>query len=153
MTLDFHTVSCRVITDAGDDLAMIGAGFHFFLPDIDFAKEKIHIIHDPFIDASEVKRYVCSMSVERGRFVRLLVKTLFGSLSAEQKKMLHDQIQSRVDDECQFFLRFEKDAFLRDKKLVLTDGGRCFHITLTVASFPRKKAVACATVEKYLKQV
>ena len=91
------------------------------------------------------------MQTKIARVVRVFVKQMFASFSSEQKNLLLMQLPTRVDDECQFFIRFEKDPFLTTGEVKLTDGGNCFHITLTIASFPHKKEVACAVVEKYLK--
>lgn len=150
MTLDFHAVNCRLITDVDDDMDAVLASFRRFLVDVDIEKEKIVVSRDAFIDSTEAKRYVCMMQIKTARVVRTFVKQLFVALSVEQKKVIKSQLETRIDEECQFFLRFEKNSFVKDGKIVLTDGGHCFHITLTVASFPHKKSVAVSVVEKYL---
>ncbi|HLP79714.1 MAG TPA: RNA-binding domain-containing protein [Acidobacteriota bacterium] len=149
MVLDFHNVQCRCITEGGEAPPDITPMFHEFLP-LDFTEEKIKLEQSQFVDQFEEKRYILTLTLDKPRHVRIFAETLFSRFSTEQKKTLLDQLATRVDDEVNFYIRLDKYKLQCKKELLLTDGGNCFHIKFVVASYPKSKAVAIATVEKYI---
>ncbi len=77
---------------------------------------------------------------------------LFDKLKEEQKKLLISQTESRLDQEFDFFVRIEKDQWIKEREIWLTDSGHCFHIKLSLAVFPRTREKALQLVEKLLSQ-
>ena len=58
------------------------------------------------------------------------------------------QKESRLDDNLDFFLRFGKDEYIRNDKLMLTDSGNCFHIKISIDAFPKKREIALKIADK-----
>ena len=77
-----------------------------------------------------------------------LFKFLVSNMSPEDKKTILSETEKYVDDHPDFFLRFERDAWAADKKLILTTKGDCFHLTFSIAAYPKKKQVAVALVKQ-----
>jgi RNA binding exosome subunit len=77
---------------------------------------------------------------------------LLDTLNEEQKKLLISQAESRLDTEYDFFIRIDKDAWVQERQISLTDGGNCFHIKLTLAVFPKKKESALQLIQKMFTQ-
>ena len=56
-------------------------------------------------------------------------------------------MESRLDKNLDLFLRFEKDTWINERKLVLTDSGKCFHLRISIAAFPKNREVALNVVK------
>lgn len=84
--------------------------------------------------------------VDKRSECREFLNNLLNLLRSSQKSVLLSQIESRLDDELFFYIRFDKSAWV-DGKLWLTDSGDCFHIKLSVAAFPKKREVALKMLE------
>jgi len=74
--------------------------------------------------------------------INLFLNDLFGKLSKEQKELLISQIESRLDNGLNFFIRFDKDKLLKEDILGITDEGNCYHLKMSIAAFPKKREVA-----------
>ena len=84
--------------------------------------------------------------------VNEFLENLLNNLSKEQKEQLSGEAESRLDKNLDFFIRFDKDEWISDKKLELTDSGKCFHLKISVAAFPKKRENALKAVkEMFLK--
>ena len=75
------------------------------------------------------------------------LKNFLNNLDKKQKNKVLQQIKSRLDKNLDFFLRFEKNLWINDKKLALTDSGNCFHIKINIAAFPKKRKVALNVIK------
>ena len=67
-------------------------------------------------------------------------------LNEQQKQALLSQ-ENRLDDDCNFFIRLDKQKLLNNE-FWITDSGDCYHIRISVAAFPKKKERAREVVEK-----
>jgi RNA binding exosome subunit len=83
--------------------------------------------------------------------VKLFLESLLGRLSEGQKKTILQQKESRLDEDLNFFIRFDKEKLLGERKLSLTDKGNCFHLRMRIAAFPAKREKALETIEKIFK--
>ena len=81
----------------------------------------------------------------------VFLKALVQRLSEEQKALLASQKESRLDSELNFFIRLDKDKWLIDRTMFITDSGRCFHIKMHLAAYPARRADALVLVEKIFK--
>ena len=81
---------------------------------------------------------------------KLDTRVILNNLDESQKKQILQQAESRLDKNLDFFIRFDKDSWMNEKKLVLTDSGKCFHIKMSMAAFPKKMEIAAALVRKLL---
>ncbi|MCH8004219.1 MAG: hypothetical protein IH934_06340 [Nanoarchaeota archaeon] len=79
------------------------------------------------------------------------LENLIKNIDEEQKKLILEQLESRLDDNLDFFLRFDKDEYLKNDKLKLTDSGNCFHIKISVAAFPKKREIGLGIVKSIFK--
>ena len=89
-------------------------------------------------------------------FEVLLIKTslinqfldfILENLDDVQKGTLIQQAESRLDENLDFFIRFDKDSWVKNEKLELTDSGKCFHLKMSVAAFPTKREVALKIIQ------
>ncbi|MFA6073316.1 MAG: RNA-binding domain-containing protein [Candidatus Woesearchaeota archaeon] len=94
-----------------------------------FNKNKISILEADFL---------------KERHCNQFLKRLNDLLDNNQKKILLEQ-ENRLDDNMNFFIRFDKMALIAGK-YILTDSGNCFHITMNIETHPRRRDVALKIV-------
>ena len=89
---------------------------------------------------------IMELTFEKERHCNKFLKKLDEVLSAEDKALLVEQV-NRLDDNMNFFLRFDKGALI-EGKYVLTDGGNCFHLSMNIEAHPRRRDVAHRIVKR-----
>ena len=94
---------------------------------------------------------IYEVTLIKNKHIKIFIENLAGKVDEDQKKLILLQKESRLDDNLDFFLRFSKDEYLRNDKLILTDSGNCFHIKISVAAFPKKREIALEIVKGILK--
>ncbi len=70
------------------------------------------------------------------------------NLDKKQKELILKQSESRLDESLDFFIRFDKEEWIDKNKLELTDSGKCFHLKINVAAFPRKREAGLKIVNE-----
>ena len=112
-------------------------------------KERVtlkRIVADGFNDE---KIIILELMMAKQAHVKQFLHHLLSLLSSSDKELLRRQKATRIDDNFHFFIRLDKAHLLRDDVL-LTDAGSCFHLTIALAAFPRKREAAEKVVEMLL---
>ena len=91
---------------------------------------------------------VLEIGLSKERHTTKFLENLADKLDVEQKKIILAQTESRLDRNLDFFLRLDQDEFLKHDKMVLTDSGKCFHIRISLAAFPKKRQNAIRIINK-----
>lgn len=110
--------------------------------------EKIELKKINALGLNEKKITIFEVTLTKERHTNTFLKNLIENLDEEQRKLILSQLESRLDDKLNFFLRFDKDEYMNNNKLNLTDSGNCFHIEISVAAFPKKRDLALGIVRK-----
>ncbi len=77
---------------------------------------------------------------------------ILDKLSEEQKRLLISQAESRLDAEFDYFIRIDKQRWMQEREVWLTDSGECFHIKLSLAVYPKKKETAMKLLDRLFRQ-
>ena len=75
---------------------------------------------------------VFEITLAKTNLINQFLGNLLINLGERQKQQLLNQAESRLDKNLDFFLRFDKNSWVNDKKLVLTDSGKCFHLNIKI---------------------
>tara|TARA_Y100000310_G_scaffold93787_2_gene91335 strand:- start:14897 stop:15352 length:456 start_codon:yes stop_codon:yes gene_type:complete len=113
----------------------------------DTEEEKIELNKINAAGFEERKITIFEVSLEKEKYTKQFLNNLTKNLDEEQKKLILSQLESRLDDNLDFFLRFDKNEYIKNDKLILTDSGNCFHIKISVAAFPKKREIALGIVK------
>lgn len=92
-----------------------------------------------------------SVSITRKKSVNEVKRAFANNLSASLKKQILETLESRLDDEYRFFLRFDLHEFLKGN-LKLIDGGECVHLTLPVACYPKTRTASISSIKDYFEK-
>lgn len=93
------------------------------------------------------KIVVFEVVLAKNSLINQFLRNLLNNLDESQRKQILQQAESRLDKELNFFLRFDKELWINEEKLALTDSGKCFHIRIGVAAFPRKRGAALGIIK------
>ncbi|MCH8329301.1 MAG: hypothetical protein IIB81_02830 [Nanoarchaeota archaeon] len=110
--------------------------------------EKIELKKTNALGINEKKITIFEITLTKEKHTSKFLENLMENLDEEQKKLIFSQLESRLDDNLDFFLRFDKDEYLKNDKLKLADSGNCFHIKISVAAFPKKREIGLGIVRK-----
>lgn len=114
---------------------------------LDLEKEKIRLKETTNTGFNDKKIVILEVRLEKERHTNAFIDFLVENLSGAQKQQILAQ-SNRLDDQCDFFLRFKKDPL---PKLVLTEKGDCVHVKMSIAAFPKKKENAYPRIKEIFK--
>jgi len=145
-----HRATITAFGKPEEDVEAIKEGIIALVPfNLEEAKVKLEIQNTEGFER-QIKIFTIILTKES--HTNDFLQFLLDKLSKEQKEMLAAQAETRLDAEFDFFMRFEKDAWIKDRELLLTDTGNCYHIKLSLATFPKKKENALQLVERIFRQ-
>jgi len=87
--------------------------------------------------------------VGQRKLLRELWQHVSTELHAGELEKLGKIIPERVDENCFFYLRFNKQL-AHAGELALTDSGDAIHLRLKVTAYPAKREVAVKLLEKFI---
>ena len=82
------------------------------------------------------------VNLDRQKLVNDLSFSLVSKIKDVDKSMIISQLESRLDSGLHFFLRIDKETWINERKIMITDSGSCFHMRISVAAFPKKREIA-----------
>ena len=142
-------VEARVFVKEGEDEEKIKNALLSLFP-FNLQEEKIALSKSTAESFEHRKIRIYTALLQKDRHINAFIRKFFARLTPEQKSLLKGQLDSRVDDELNFFIRLDKEKLLDEGIFWITDSGNCFHVKVGIAAFPSKKEVAKKIVEKLL---
>lgn len=110
----------------------------------------LNILSEAEIEAEEAegiledKIIILSGTVSKKRYTKTFFNTL---LEWTDLNKLNDDLERKMDEKGNWFLRFDKnDAF--DEKWTILDSGDSIHLKVKIAAYPAKKEIAVSKVRE-----
>ncbi|MBI2655747.1 hypothetical protein HYX06_04990 [Candidatus Woesearchaeota archaeon] len=136
-----YQISLSVFSYEHEDINSVLESFLGFFP-FNLEENKVILKNTRASGFSDKKIEIFEAALAKDSLIKQFINNLLNNLSEVQKGQLIQQAGSRLDAELNFFIRFDKDSWIKDRKLFLTDSGKCFHLKISVAAFPRKREAA-----------
>lgn len=133
-----------------EDVAAVKQALIELVP-LNLEEEKIAVRDEIATGFNEEPIHITTITLTKEKHTNAFLKHLLGRLTPEQRTMLVQQRESRLDNEFNFFIRLDKERWLRCREISITDSGSCFHIKLNLAVFPARRPEALELVEKIFK--
>ena len=114
-----------------------------------YALEKVPITQNPVEESSQAILLASFLRKESG--INHLFKFIAAKISAEDRQSVANESEQRVDNHLDFFLRFDRESWVAHRKLALTPKGECFHLTFSMAAYPKSRERAAALVRQIFK--
>jgi RNA binding exosome subunit len=131
-----HFIEMRVFSKEEDDEGRIRERIKQVFP---YEKLKIH---SSTVEGFEDKKIrVIKVVVTRNSEINQFLGMMKSILRLDQKQLLSDQLDSRIDDSLHFYIRLEKDNLL-EEQFEITEGGNCFHFKISMATYPHSREKA-----------
>ncbi|MBI3036277.1 hypothetical protein HYY73_00765 [Candidatus Woesearchaeota archaeon] len=146
-----HTVAIRVFCGQEENENEIVNGLKSLLP-FDLEKEKILIRRQNALGFNDRKIVIFEAVLNKNRHVKAFLENILEKVSGPDKQMLLRQLDSRVDDDANFFVRFEKETLAKHNELLVTDNGNCYHVKIKMAAYPSSKQAAIAVMKEVLEK-
>jgi RNA-binding protein len=144
-----HSIQINVLEKNEENLEKIHQSFSFLLP-IDYEKEKIYVTYKKLTGLQHNIIHSLTLTTNKERHNTVLAESIFSNIDKDIKSLLVNQIESRLDEDGFFYIRFDKNA-LFNRLFQLTDSGDCFHIKIKIAGFPAKRPSFIRSIQTLIK--
>lgn len=141
-----HSAEIRVFCGEGESESEVLDGLKWLVP-FNLEEQKVQVKRQTALGFSDRKITILEVLLEKERHVKQFLDIFFGKLQPTQKQTLLRQLESRIDESANFYVRLEKDILMKSRDMVVTDGGNCYHIRIKMAVYPSTKG----RVEEILK--
>ncbi len=145
-----HNIELTVFVKEEDDIDKVKKAMIDFFP-FNLEDEKIELKQRTAKGFEHKKITVLGIELAKQKHVRIFLESLLEKLTKEQKELLLRQKETRLDEDLNFFMRFDKVKLLEEGKMHITDSGNCFHLKMKIAAFPAKREKALEAIEKIFK--
>ncbi len=134
--MQINRIQCRVFSE-DDDNKTVDKCLAEFLP-FNLKKEKILLEENSAKGFNEKDIKIIQFYLKKKKHINILLSHILEKMTNDDKKMLVEQAETRLDNENRFFIRFDKTE-LFNGNLKVTDEGDCFHFTFSIATFPKSR--------------
>ncbi len=145
-----HLIKLAVYSYEYENSEPILDAFLNFFP-FNLADNQIYLKRKDAAGFNDKKIGIFEIILVKNNLINDFLKNMLNNLDESQKNQILQQIGSGLDKNLDFFLRFGKESWIKEKRLILTDSGKCFHIKISIAAFPKKREVALSVVRDLLK--
>ena len=132
-----HNIKFRAFVYEDEDIDEISQAILNILPEAEIeAEEAEGMLEDRILILSGV--------VSKKRYTKAFFNTLLENVDLDK---LNDDLERKMDEKGNWFLRFDKTDAL-DEKWTILDKGDAIHLKVKVAAFPAKKQIAVDKVRE-----
>ena len=132
-----HNIKFRAFVYENESVDEISQAILNLLPEAEIeAEEAEGLMEDKII--------ILSGTVSKKRYTRTFFNKLLESVDLEK---LNNDLERKMDEKGNWFLRFDKSDAL-DEKFTVLDKGDAIHLKIKIAAFPAKKQIAVDKVRE-----
>ena len=132
-----HNIKFRAFVYEDESVDEISQAILNLLPEAEIESEEAEgLLEDKII--------ILSGMVSKKRYTKTFFNKLLESVDLEK---LNNDLEQKIDEKGNWFLRFDKADAL-DEKLTILDKGDSIHIRVKIAAFPAKKQIAVDKVRE-----
>jgi RNA binding exosome subunit len=147
----FHTIIVSVFVKEEEDYQQIKLGFLELFP-FKPEDEKVIVSEKIVSTFNDRKIRILEVRLTKTRHINEFMQYIRAKMSDSDKKMIIEQIDSRVDGCMNFFFRLSKKKLLEEGKFVVVDHGDCYHFKCHVASYPQNREKAKVIVKNFFEE-
>lgn len=137
------------LSEEEDWEAMKNQILQLFPSNSDKEKNELKIEHRTTFGFNQEKLHLLKLVLTKKKYKEAFLSYLINNLDIPTRQVLVDQIEKRLDEGLNFFLRLEKSSMFIDRGLQLTNKGNCLHVKLKIAVFPKRREEAIRALKEY----
>ena len=132
-----HNIKFRVFVYENEDVDELSQAILNILPEAEIEAEEAEGL-------TEDKIIILSGTVSKKRYTKEFFNLLLESVDLDK---LNDDLERKMDEKGNWFLRFDKEDAL-DEIWTIKDSGDAIHLKIKIAAFPAKKEIALDKVRE-----
>ncbi|MFT4304265.1 MAG: RNA-binding domain-containing protein [Candidatus Woesearchaeota archaeon] len=146
----FHSVVVSVFIKEEEDYNLIKDKYLELFP-FDLKKARVLFFVQSASTFNERQIKILEVRIEKEKFLNEFMNNILLKISKNDIKMMLDQIDTRVDENGDFFFRISKEKVIQNKpEYIIVDDGNCYHFKCHVAAYPQNKQNAINVVTNFL---
>lgn len=134
-----HNIKFRVFVYENEDIEELSQAILNILPEAEIDAEEAEGL-------TEDKIIILSGTISKKRYTKEFFNLLLDSVDLNK---LNDDLERKMDEKGNWFLRFDKDDAI-DEKLTIKDSGDSIHLKIKIAAYPAKKEIAVNKVREVI---
>ena len=139
-----HNIKYRMFVYENEDEQELRTALNNIFPDvIPEVEEAEGLLEDEIIILSGV--------IDKKRYLKDFLNNLFDELGTDEIIKLYDDIDKKMDDQCNLFLRLSKEDAI-DEDWHIIDNGDSIHLKIKVEAYPAKKEIAVKNMKEFIKE-
>lgn len=139
-----HNIKYRMFVYENEDEQELRTALNNIFPDvIPEVEEAEGLLEDEIIILSGV--------IDKKRYLKDFLNNLFEELGTDEIIKLYDDIDKKMDDQCNLFLRLSKEDAI-DEDWHIIDNGDSIHLKIKVEAYPAKKEIAVKNMKEFIKE-
>ena len=132
-----HNIKFRVFVYENEDVDELSQAILNILPEAEIEAEEAEGL-------TEDKIIILSGTVSKKRYTKEFFYLLLDSVDFDK---LNDDLERKMDEKGNWFLRFDKEDAI-DEKMTIKDSGDSIHLKIKIAAYPAKKEIAVDKVRE-----
>ena len=132
-----HNIKFRVFVYENEDVDELSQAILNILPEAEIEAEEAEGL-------TEDKIIILSGTVSQKRYTKEFFNLLLESVDLDK---LNDDLERKMDEKGNWFLRFDKEDAI-DEKMTIKDSGDSIHLKIKIAAYPAKKEIAVDKVRE-----
>lgn len=145
-----NSIKISVFCYEDEDESKVLEIFLGFFP-FNLEEEKIIVLKTNARGFKERNIKIFEVNLTKDMHINLFLENLNNKLNNEQKQLIIKQADSRLDENLNFYIRFDKQKLIKEQRTWITESGDCFHLKINIAAFPRKKEKAVEMIKEIFK--
>ena len=137
----FHNIYFRAFVYEDENIEDITQAILNILPEAEIEIEEAEGL-------TENKIIILSGSISKKRYTKTFFNTLLENVNLDE---LNNDLEKKIDDKGNWFLRFDKKDAL-DEKFTIKDSGDSIHLKIKIAAYPAKKEIAVSKVRQAIEE-
>ncbi|MBI4452075.1 hypothetical protein HY637_01480 [Candidatus Woesearchaeota archaeon] len=142
-----HSAKLSVFSHENENSNNVLEAFLRLFP-FNLEENKVDIIKRNATGFNESKIEIYEVMLTKTNLINQFLDFVLSNLDEVQKGVIIQQAESRLDDDLDFFIRFDKEEWTEKNKIELTESGKCFHLKMSIAAFPKKREVALKIINE-----
>ena len=132
-----HNIKFRLFVYKNEDVDELSQAILNILPEAEIEAEEAEGL-------TEDKIIILSGTVSKKRYTKEFFNLLLESVDLDK---LNDDLERKMDEKGNWFLRFDKED-ASDEKMTIKDFGDSIHLKIKIAAYPAKKEIAVDKVRE-----
>lgn len=132
-----HNIKFRAFVYENEDVDELSQAILNILPEAEIEAEEAEGL-------TEDKIIILSGTVSKKRYTKEFFNLLLESVDLDK---LNDDLERKMDEKGNWFLRFDKEDAI-DEKMTIKDSGDSIHLKIKIAAYPAKKEIAVDKVRE-----